>query len=449
MKIGRNDPCHCGSGKKYKKCCLNRDEEKQREGTRVAAAASSLPSTIVDDTEKKESMPPQQPIDPKEEKLEALHNDFRFKDYEGRVAIFLNLMDESELLDSEGAFEMLGKIFEDAVKIQEYERYNGLLETFQQRHPDVYCEDEPYYLDWWISNAVALGQYDVVHEKMLEFVEHAGSSLQIFDWSMERITYHGKLATLLEVTRKAWPEIKDSQKIMDWAINEFSENAVNFEIFNLITQSPVVEFDDATLKDRVGDYIDYDQHKESVHKLIQHLTGQSNHQWVMGDFSDLQSSNSSPKNLILLSREMVGELHRDRGVDLTKAELGRGQLVRYLFERAKGELVPGRRMIDSVFNPNKSFPKQKKPIHPLCPDRNTFEKFLADSMHFMNPHIYQMVACFELIPDWLQFLVSRQLVDEATHRKVLSNLRPMIDHVHDLCAEYYVDPVIQKAIKGF
>ncbi len=22
MKIGRNEPCPCGSGKKYKKCCL-------------------------------------------------------------------------------------------------------------------------------------------------------------------------------------------------------------------------------------------------------------------------------------------------------------------------------------------------------------------------------------------------------------------------------------------
>ena len=21
-RLGRNDPCHCGSGKKYKKCCL-------------------------------------------------------------------------------------------------------------------------------------------------------------------------------------------------------------------------------------------------------------------------------------------------------------------------------------------------------------------------------------------------------------------------------------------
>ena len=24
MKIGRNDPCHCGSGKKYKKCCMDK-----------------------------------------------------------------------------------------------------------------------------------------------------------------------------------------------------------------------------------------------------------------------------------------------------------------------------------------------------------------------------------------------------------------------------------------
>jgi preprotein translocase subunit SecA len=25
-KIGRNDPCPCGSGKKYKKCCMARDQ---------------------------------------------------------------------------------------------------------------------------------------------------------------------------------------------------------------------------------------------------------------------------------------------------------------------------------------------------------------------------------------------------------------------------------------
>lgn len=28
-KIGRNDPCPCGSGKKYKKCCLQKDEKEK------------------------------------------------------------------------------------------------------------------------------------------------------------------------------------------------------------------------------------------------------------------------------------------------------------------------------------------------------------------------------------------------------------------------------------
>jgi tetratricopeptide (TPR) repeat protein len=35
-KTGRNDPCPCGSGKKYKNCCLTKDEAAKRE--RLAAA---------------------------------------------------------------------------------------------------------------------------------------------------------------------------------------------------------------------------------------------------------------------------------------------------------------------------------------------------------------------------------------------------------------------------
>ncbi len=39
--IGRNDPCHCGSGKKYKKCHLEKDEavnRKEREKAALNAA---------------------------------------------------------------------------------------------------------------------------------------------------------------------------------------------------------------------------------------------------------------------------------------------------------------------------------------------------------------------------------------------------------------------------
>lgn len=27
-KLQRNDPCHCGSGKKYKNCCMEKDNNK-------------------------------------------------------------------------------------------------------------------------------------------------------------------------------------------------------------------------------------------------------------------------------------------------------------------------------------------------------------------------------------------------------------------------------------
>jgi hypothetical protein len=37
-EIGRNDPCHCGSGKKYKQCHLAADEKAEREARAKAEA---------------------------------------------------------------------------------------------------------------------------------------------------------------------------------------------------------------------------------------------------------------------------------------------------------------------------------------------------------------------------------------------------------------------------
>ncbi len=39
---GRNDPCHCGSGKKYKQCCLDKDEAAARE-ERAKAVGAAVP----------------------------------------------------------------------------------------------------------------------------------------------------------------------------------------------------------------------------------------------------------------------------------------------------------------------------------------------------------------------------------------------------------------------
>lgn len=41
MKLGRNDPCHCGSGKKYKFCHYEEDRAAEAQALKEAAEARS------------------------------------------------------------------------------------------------------------------------------------------------------------------------------------------------------------------------------------------------------------------------------------------------------------------------------------------------------------------------------------------------------------------------
>ena len=45
-KPGRNDPCHCGSGNKYKRCCLPKEEAVERERLAEADAKRTERATV-------------------------------------------------------------------------------------------------------------------------------------------------------------------------------------------------------------------------------------------------------------------------------------------------------------------------------------------------------------------------------------------------------------------
>jgi hypothetical protein len=55
MKLGRNDPCHCGSGKKYKACHLAADEATARKKASEAAALSPVPEPAAESEAKASS----------------------------------------------------------------------------------------------------------------------------------------------------------------------------------------------------------------------------------------------------------------------------------------------------------------------------------------------------------------------------------------------------------
>jgi hypothetical protein len=48
VRPGRNEPCRCGSGRKYKQCCLEKDEAKARAAyaKALAEAPAASPDTV-------------------------------------------------------------------------------------------------------------------------------------------------------------------------------------------------------------------------------------------------------------------------------------------------------------------------------------------------------------------------------------------------------------------
>ena len=51
MKPGRNQPCHCGSGVKYKRCCLAKDEEAERQARETAGVEGATGTCLCPDCE--------------------------------------------------------------------------------------------------------------------------------------------------------------------------------------------------------------------------------------------------------------------------------------------------------------------------------------------------------------------------------------------------------------
>jgi tetratricopeptide (TPR) repeat protein len=116
LKVGRNDLCPCGSGKKYKKCCMLKDETQKLEELEKK-------ENLVEEKEKKH---------PRTDEIENnLHRAYRLLDEEdfshaGKIFRSVVLMDSSnykaltgygKCLAEMGMIEEACKYFEKALEI--------------------------------------------------------------------------------------------------------------------------------------------------------------------------------------------------------------------------------------------------------------------------------------------------------------------------------------------
>src|SRR5438874_1120241 len=101
MKIGRNDPCPCGSGKKYKKCCLAKDEAAAHQ---LQATQATVQREMARSFDAQPEPPAPSPLDQARSKL---WNEFEATKQANKPALFHRALADGEVLDAELAFEMI------------------------------------------------------------------------------------------------------------------------------------------------------------------------------------------------------------------------------------------------------------------------------------------------------------------------------------------------------
>lgn len=134
-KTGRNDPCPCGSGKKYKHCCLEKDQAAEHAKFARAAAAAAA-ATAARQRER-------------EDRLKALDEARELADASNAV---IKLIDAGKLDEAEAAarellvrypdvhdgYDRLGMVCEArGQKKQAADYYRQVIE-FARAHPDQY-----------------------------------------------------------------------------------------------------------------------------------------------------------------------------------------------------------------------------------------------------------------------------------------------------------------------
>jgi hypothetical protein len=451
MKVGRNDPCPCGSGKKYKKCCLAKDEAAAREAYAGRAAAQHEMARAFDLPPLPEP-PPLPPPDPLDQARNELWEAFGSAEPTEQLALFRSTLAEQDVLDAELAFHMVCKIRDN----HDRATFTEALDTLQDQRPELYQHDASYYLDWRIGDALAKGDLAALPELGAALAETAGKDLDTFYVALDRLAYHGQLALAARMMTQAWPQIGQGQELVPWAPEEFAARAMDLTLFAHVERTPDTSPDDPDLLAALEVFAPVDREPLAAHLAL--LVGRDDRHWALGDFAfrrrarhewvdEEEDAPADPaaRQLGELTLTFLGALHREQGISLAKGDLARKAIERYILKRHEGELEPVDSPLERARRPKGS--KTPRVIrqalsNPLCPDRATLDRFLGSMLNFISPQYYEAAATLELMPAWLRFLEGRGLLATEQRTMALNELHKLVSDAAPIWEQRTADPAV-------
>jgi len=467
--------CPCGSGSKYKNCCLPKSDEGRPERISQQHTEEShhekSPSRPIQKEDSPFTLDDQEEDFPEDESFlgdeefsvddentfetNAWWDEFEEADYEDRFGLFLQALDDPDVLDDELTYEALNMIYEDTAERHERHRFDALVTALQKRRPELYEESALFYLDWGMTNALISGNSEVATAIAIALAERAEDEAEPLSSALDRLAYYGELSAMLKTLHAAWPVLKESSVVDPETIDELKDLATNCVIFDYLERCQEPDAQDPILVNDLQYYSEV--HHEHLGVYLQVISGKIRSQWTIEEFAPdgargkgRQRDDLFKSQVFHLCTEFLRYLRFERDVPYTKGHIARVHLFLYYLLRYEGLLEAEQMGLEVVAQrPKKKSKKKSRPQleHPLCPDASTFEIFLDGLLESFEAHDLKAATTFELLPAWLDFLNSVGLLETKQKERALTAIYPLREQVIEALGMSFEDPAIEENIE--
>jgi SEC-C motif len=258
-KTGRNDPCPCGSGKKYKKCCWASDEAARRqptpiasasEGRATAALAPSAGSAVVDARPPSPARsPPSAPkLTPEQQWWEDFHERVEtIEDVDELLTTTRRALAEAAAPEAEFLFEYVEPAFHALAGASRHAEVLVLIDEVGARYPEAYRESESQFALARFESALELPSLNLVEEAR-RMGPHVAREIELASQLPLRLAWDGSIAALRVLVEAAWPALQGRDDLFDWASDEWAAWGLGALLIERLEQAPGGGPDDQALR---------------------------------------------------------------------------------------------------------------------------------------------------------------------------------------------------------
>jgi len=411
-KIGRNDPCPCGSGKKYKKCCLPKDEEKElREDEAELRSQSLLPKDRFEEggaqdtlTSAKHSVEEERSFN---ETMRTLTRYKEIKNTNEMLDAAKGLLEEKDLA-TDFAIEILEPIHNKLGAEGRHLEAVGLFDLFGEKNRETYDDARSIFDKFLVYHYIFLNDLSGIKMILDRFQSDVEHSIDDYFEVLAALECSGHWMASLKSCQQTQKKIVASHEIMVWGKDELTEKLVMLTFLEYVFAEIKESRNAGELIRTLQEYVGTDE-KETPHyqRILGILEGKDQTTWTIDDFP---YNDTGFNNLTYLSMGFVrwfGEKYGHRALGL--AENSREEAESYLKDSGKKTFFR--------FNHDK------------------LDRYLSHLLRFPSMQNHRAMLALEGVRDFFIFAQEQGLVDANMLREVNRSYDILLPQVKKIIGE--------------